>query len=165
MNGWLHTSELGYCVHASYFEAVQKDTVTLVIKQGYEGSALVQYIVGNLNRGITLNFILPASGSTYFLSRQDFKSSSKPALKFDEAMNSHQIVVSPQNIHGNHFIAVCIVHSHRILEVCLVPSLTAIAQLTDHRLCAVYYSKGPNNSSVCYCDGLFTIDYSFSFSL
>ncbi len=145
-------------MHASYFKAVQKDTVTLSPKHGYEESLLVQYIVGNLNRGFNLNFILPASGSTYFLSRQGFKSSSKPALKFNEAMNSHQIVVSPQNVHGNHFVAVCIVHSHLILEVCLVSSSVAIAQLiTDHRLCVVCYSKGPNNSSVCYRDGLYTI--------
>jgi hypothetical protein len=161
MNGWLNTSELGYCVHASYFEAVQKDTVTLAPKQGYEGSVLVQNIVGNLHRGFTLNFILPASGSTYFLSRQDFKSSSIPALKFDEAMNSHQIVISPQNVHGNHFIVVCIVHSHLILEVCLVSSSVGIAQLTDHRLVVACYLKGPNNSSVCYRDGLYTNSRSF----
>jgi hypothetical protein len=145
------------CTPVIYFEAVQKDTVTLAPKHGYEGSVLVQYIVGNLNRGMTINFILPASGSTYFLSRLDFKTSSKPALKFDEAINSHQIVVSPQNVHGNHFVAVCIVHSHLILEVCLVSSSVAISQLTDHRLCVVCYSKGPNNNSVCYRDGLYTI--------
>jgi hypothetical protein len=89
MIGWLNTSKLGYCVHASYFETVQKDTVTLAPKQGYEESVLVQYIVGNLNRGFNLNFILPASGSTYFLSLEEFKSSSKPAIKLVEAMNSH----------------------------------------------------------------------------
>jgi hypothetical protein len=72
--------------------------------------------------------------------------------QFHLEMTTHKIIISPQQVDNNHFIAVCLVH----FDLMMMEVSVHNRQLFDRQLLIrfVVCSTGFQAHSVCYCHGL-----------
>jgi hypothetical protein len=113
--GWLKSDMVRYGIGDCYFETIVKDSTMLTPRPGHT-NFLVQDVIGSLWKGHRRGNILGDNPEVIrpFLKEQSVNDGSPPLQNFNEEMLMHNMVISPQNVHQCHYIAVCMVHSNLI---------------------------------------------------
>jgi hypothetical protein len=144
---------VAYGVSTFYFEEIGKDSTMLTPKPQWK-DILVQNTAGVLHLGYRSGFILGGSTncpSPFMMAQSVNLAGTTPKQDIHLEMTTHKIIISPQQVDNNHFIAVCLVHCDFIMKEVSVHN----RQLFDRQLIKfVVCCTGFQAHFVCHCHGL-----------
>jgi hypothetical protein len=144
---------VAYGVSTFYFEEIDKDSTMLTPKPQWK-DILVQNTAGVLHLGYRSGFILGGSTncpSPFMMGQSVNLAGATPKQDIHLEMTTHKIIISPQQVDNNHFIAVCLVHCDLMTMEVSVHN----RQLFDRQLIRfVVCCTGFQAHSVCHCHGL-----------
>ncbi len=142
-----------YGVSTFYFDEIDKDSTMLTPKPQWK-DILVQNTAGVLHLGYRSGFMLGGSTnspSPFMMAQSLNLAGTSPKQNMFLEMTSHTIIISPQQVDNNNFIAVCLVYCDlMMMEVSVHNRGLFDRQLIRFVVCCTGFQA----HSVCHCDGL-----------